>query len=183
MASHVRAVQNQRYIPWHSQMSELLKSYPEATWEVHENDVGDPFFVSTMGVMVKVSVTIEELTRTINYPVLNSYNKSLKVEPYSYTTKKGEIKVPACTTFDINSAIMRAFTKCVATHGQGLHVYKDEMHSEPELLDSAQLQTVITKIKEKNLVLSQVCAAWQIEKIAQLHAVNFENMINWVEAQ
>ena len=183
MRPHIKSVQNQKYIQWHHQWGELLKVYPLATYEVHENEVGDPFFVSSMGIMIKLSVTIDGLVRTINYPVLNNYNKSLKVEAYSYTTKKGVIKVAECTTFDINTSIMRALTKCIALHGLSLFVYQDEMQPEIETVNSKQLQEIMDKIKAKGLQLADVCSAWNISKIAQIHSDNFDNMIEWIEAQ
>ncbi len=196
MKQHIKSVQNQRFIPWSSQWSELLKVYPESWFEVHENEVGDPFTVSTMGIMVKVSVTVtrtvaltkdnkatESIVRTINYPVLDSKNKSMKIEPYEYQTKRGANSVAAATTFDINTAIVRALTKCIALHGLGLYVYQDELQPDPELVDSGQLQDIINKIKENHLVLSEVCNAWQISKIAQLQASNFNNMMKWLEAR
>ena len=183
MSQHIKAVQGQRYIPWSDQWSELLKHYPEATFLVHENEVGDPFTVSVMGVMVKVSVTIENLTHTINYPVLNSYNKSLKLDPYVYKTKKGDVTVQACSTFDINTSIVRALTKCIALHGLGLYVYRDELQPEIELVGSKDLQTILDKIKEKNVSLMEVCQDWQMDKIAHLQAQNFDNMMQYLEAK
>ena len=182
MGQHIKAVQNQRYIPWHNQWGELLKSYPEATYEVHENDIGDPYFVSTMGIFVKVSVTIEGLTRTINYPVLNSSNKSLKIDGYTYTTKRGQQKVEPCSSFDINTSIMRALTKVIALFGLGLYVYQDELTPEVELVGSTELQAIMDKIKEKNLVLKDICSAWQIEKPSQLYLANFEQFMTWLES-
>ena len=181
MSKHIKAVQGQRYTPWASQWGELLKHYPEATYKVHENEVGNPFFVSPMGIMVKVSVTIEDLTRTINYPVLNNYNKALKVEPYSYTTRKGEMQVPAATSFDLNTSIMRALTKCIALFGLSLYIYKDELQPEVELVGSKELQAILDKIQEKNLVLADVLNNWQIDKLGKLQIQNFDNMMDYLE--
>jgi len=181
MSSHIKSVQNQRYIPWSSQWGELLKHYPNATYEVHENEIGDPFTVSIMGIMVKVSVTINDLTRTLNYPVLNNYNKSLKVDSYEYETKRGIVKVPPASTFEINTSIMRALTKAIAMHGLSLYVYKDELQPEIETVGSKELQAIMDKIKEKNIKVADVCSGWQMDKISQLQMINFENMMAWLE--
>ncbi len=180
MGQHKKTVQNQTYIPWGKQWGELLKHYPEATYEVHENEVGDPFTVSTMGVMVKVSVTIENITRTINYPVLDSGNKAMKIEAYSYTTKKGDKHVEACSTFNINTSIMRALTKCIALHGLSLYIYQDEIQPELETIDSKQIQTILDTIKTKNLKLSEVTKSWNLGKIGELHDVNYDKFIEWL---
>ncbi len=180
MSNHIKSVQNQRYIPWSSQWGELLKHYPNAIYEVHENEVGDPFTVSTMGIMVKVSVTINDVTRTLNYPVLNNYNKSLKVSGYEYETKKGIIKVPPASTFEINTSIMRALTKAIAMHGLSLYVYKDDLAPEMETVDSKQLQEMTNKIKEKNMKIAEVCTAWNLPSLAKLHAQNFDNFMQYL---
>ena len=181
MSSHIKAVQGQKYISWSDQWSSLLKHYPEATYEVHENEVGDPFFVSILGIFVKVSVTIDGMTRTIHYPVLNSYNKSLKVEPYEYKTKKGIIQVPAASSFDVNTAIVRGLTKCIALFGLSLYIYRDELAPDQETVDSAQLQAIADKIKEKGISIQDVCKAWQLPKLAGLYASNFDAMMDYLE--
>ena len=193
MRPHLKSLQGATYIPWSAQWGELLKVYPNATFEVHENDIGDPFTVSLLGIMVKVSVTIEGLTRTINYPILNSANKAMKTEPYSYqvmeykndkpTGKMLDRHVNSATTFDVNTSIMRALTKCIALHGQGLFVYRDELQPDVAVIDSAQLQEVVDKIKEKKLTLTGVCKLWNMEKIAYLQVENFDKMIEWLESQ
>jgi len=37
------------------------------------------------------------------------------------------------------------------------------------------------KIKERNLVLSEILKEWQMDKIAQLQAQNFDNMMDYLE--
>ena len=191
MRPHVKSLQGATYIPWADQWGELLKSYPDSTFEVHENDIGDPFTVSIMGIMVKVSVTVEGLTRTINYPVLNSANKAMKTEAYTYqvmeyvnkkpTGKMLDKHVNSATTFDINTSILRALTKCIALHGQGLYIYRNEMQPDVVVIDSKGLQMVVDKIKEKGFKLSDICNEWHIPKIADLHAENLDKMLEYLE--
>ena len=194
MRPHLKSLQGATYIPWADQWGELLKTYPDSTFEVHENDIGDPFTVSIMGIMVKVSVTVEGLTRTINYPVLNSANKAMKTEAYTYQVmeyKQGkptgrmlDKHVNSATTFDVNTSIMRALTKCIALHGQGLYIYRDELNPEVAVIDSKQLQEVVDKIKEKGVKLKFVTDSWNMQGgIATLQADNFEKMIEWLESQ
>jgi len=133
--------------------------------------------------MVKVSVTINDTTHTLNYPVLNSYNKSLKVEAYEYTTKKGKNIVAPASTFDINTSILRALTKCIALFGLSIFLYQDEMQPDIETVDSKQLQEITDAIRAKGLILSEVCKSWNLGKLAQLHANNADNMLEWLEQQ
>ena len=184
MAEHVKADQGgNKYIKWADCWAVLLKHYPDSTFEFHENEVGDAFFVSSFGVEVRVSVTVDGLKRTFTHPVLNSINKSMKLDGYSYTTKKGDKHVEPCSTFDINSARMRALVKCIGMHGLAIYLYRDDLNPEVELVDSKQLQEVVDKIKAKELSLSDVCAQWNMSKIAQLQADNFDTMIDWLDKQ
>ena len=172
-----------KYIKWADVWSVLLKHYPDATFEFHLNDVGDAFFVSSFGVEVRVSVTVDGLKRTFTHPVLNSINKAMKLDGYTYVTKKGDRHVEPCSTFDINSARMRALVKCIGMHGLAIYLYRNDLNPEVELVDSKQLQEIIDKIKAKKLVLSDVCKAWNMDKIAHLQAQNFDTMIEWVAGQ
>ncbi len=191
MSKKIEIVQQQKYISWAKQWAELLKYYPESTFKIHENEVGDPFTVSVLGIMVKVSVTIEGLTRTLNYPLLNTANKSLKLEAYTYQVKEYVNKKPTgkmidkyvdpANTFDVNTAHMRALTKCIALFGLTLYIYKKEMNPEIETVDSKQLQEITNKIKEKGMKIADVTTAWNLPSLAKLHAVNFDNFMNWMD--
>lgn len=192
-------LQGKKYISWSDAWYMVKKVYPNATYETHEDEIGNPFFVSPMGIFVKVSTTIDGETQKIVYPVLNSANKALKAEAYTYkvkefvwdNTKKKNIPtgkmidkyVEPANSFDINTAIMRALAKCLALHGLAINIYRKEDFADPVTVDSAQLQEVLDLIKEKGLALSSVTKAWQIEKIANLHACNFDTMIDWIKKQ
>ena len=172
-----------KYVPWSNAWAILKKHYPQATFHQHLNDVGDAFFVSTMGVEVRVTVTIDKESQTFTHPVLNSINKSMKIDKYTYTTKKGDRHVEACSSFDINSARARALVKCIALFGLGLDVYSDDLQPEIELIDSKGLQMIVDKIKEKGFILSEICAEWQIPKISSLHAVNVDTMLDFLDSR
>ncbi len=190
MNPQTKVSQGNKYIPWAAQWGEFLKSYPLAVYEVHENEVGDPFTVSTLGIMVKVSVNVEGLVRTINYPVMNGANKAMKIDAYSYqvmeyrngkpTGKMLDRHVAAATTFDVNTSIFRALTKCIALFGQGLHVYRDELHPEVQYIESEEIQDILNRIKAKGMKLSEVTRDWRIDKIAHLPASRYDDFIEWL---
>ena len=104
------------YASWAEAWGALKRIHPTAQFHVHENKEGMPLFYNKeqpdMGAFVKVTVKVKGLEHTVHLPVMNNYNKSMKVE---------EI-----TTFDINKSIMRCLVKCVALHGIGLYVFKGE---------------------------------------------------------
>ena len=181
MGHKIKVLQGNRYLAWYDVKFELKKHYPEYIEEVVLNEDGLPYFASPLGIFVNVSVTIDGQTEREIYPVLDGANRALKMDSYKYTVRSGTKTVQAVTSFDINTAIKRAFVKCVAGQGLGAYVFQDLPTAEVETVDSAQLQAILDKIKEKGLVLSEVCQAWNIVKIAQLHEVNYQTLMDWLE--
>ncbi len=189
---HVKSLQGNAYIPWADAWSEVKKVYPSAKFEVKEDEIGNPFTVSPMGIFVKVTVTIENEIQSINYPVLNGANKALKAEAYTYKVKEYINKKPtnkmidkyveAATTFDINTAIMRALTKCLALHGAALYIYRDEAMPDVVLVDSSQLQAIQDKCKECGFTISEVAKSWQINTISEFHSATFDSVIEWIDS-
>ena len=97
------------YLSWAHAVREMLKVFPEATWEVHEYD-GMPYMETITGYYVKVSVTIDEITRTQIHPVLDNKNKTIE-KP---------------NAFQINTSIQRCLAKAIALHGLGLVLFAGE---------------------------------------------------------
>lgn len=183
LSQFIKTVQNQSYAPWADIWNEVKKVYPRATWSVALNKEGMPYFMDESGGFVRVTVNIEDETQTLNHPILNSANKAMKKLPYTYTTRSGERQVEAASAFDINTTQMRGLAKCLGLMGAGLYIYRDEQSPDMETVDSAQLQAITDKIREKGINLQEVCQYWQIEKIAHLYEINYENVILWLETQ
>lgn len=97
------------YLSWAHAVREMLKVFPEATWEVHEYD-GMPYMQTTTGYYAKVSVTIEGITRTQIHPVLDNKNQSIDTP----------------NAFQINTSIQRCLAKAIALHGLGLSLFAGE---------------------------------------------------------
>lgn len=107
------------YASWAEAWGALKRVHPTATFEVHENKNGLPYFMgeeAAMGAFVKVSVTVMGLTHIVHLPVMNHMNQSIKKD--------------AMTTFDVNKNIQRALAKAIALHGMGLYVFKGEDYPE-----------------------------------------------------
>lgn len=123
---------NLTYLSWAWAWAEIKKRYPEAKYEIVKFD-GIPYvYDEKTGYMVYTNVTIEGITHEMWLPVLDSKNKAMKAEPYTYTTKNGEKTVEAATMFDINKTIMRCLTKNLAMFGLGLYIYAGEDLPETE---------------------------------------------------
>ena len=77
--------------------------------------------------MCETQITAGGETHCMWLPVMDSGNNAMKAEPYSYTTKRGNVvEVAAATMFDINTTIMRCLTKNMAMFGLGLYIYSGE---------------------------------------------------------
>lgn len=126
------------YLSWTWAWSEVKKNYPEAKYEVERFD-GKPYLYDPdLGYMCFTKVTIGEETNEMWLPVMDSTNRAMKAEPYSYKVwDKGEKKyvdkiVSAATMFDINKTIMRCLVKNLAMFGLGLYIYSGEELTEEE---------------------------------------------------
>jgi len=97
------------YLSWAHAVREVLKVFPEATWEVHEYD-NMPYMQTNTGYYTKVSVTIKGITRTQIHPVLDNKNQT----------------IDAPNAFQINTSIQRCLAKAIALHGLGLSLFAGE---------------------------------------------------------
>ncbi len=127
------------YLSWAWAWAEVKKIDENASYEIHEDQNGNAFFASQLGIDCKVSVTIHGKTHTMRLPVMDGANKAMKFEAYTYVinkyewvsgrkqlTGKEEKTVEAATSFDVNKTIMRCLVKAIAMHGLGLYIYAGE---------------------------------------------------------
>lgn len=113
------------YLTWSLAFDELLKKYPDTTYEIVKFD-GKPYYMDESGAMVFTNMTIEGIKREMWLPVLDGANKPMKKETYDYTTKYATKNCEAINMFDINKAIMRCLVKNIAMFGLGLNIYAGE---------------------------------------------------------
>lgn len=82
--------------------------------------------------MVYTEVTVDDITHEMWLPVMNTSNKAMKLESYTYKVydkfKKEYVErmVEAASMFDINKTIMRCLVKNLAMFGLGLYIYAGE---------------------------------------------------------
>lgn len=126
---HVEKKNGLSYLSWAYAWADIKKRYPNATYEIKrfgENNLPYVYDQNT-GYMVFTSVTIDNLTHEMWLPVMDSANKAMKSEAYTYNTKyKKGLVVEAATMFDINKTIMRCLVKNLAMFGLGLYIYAGE---------------------------------------------------------
>lgn len=104
------------YLPWASAWSEVKKIYPDASFDIKRqllgNGVERPWFDDGKSGWVEVSVTINGQTITEMLAIMNFSNKAIPADQIAAT--------------DANKAIKRCLTKAIAMHGLGLYVYEKE---------------------------------------------------------
>lgn len=110
---HTEKKGNLTYLSWVWALDQLYLHYPEAVVEVHKNPDGWPYWTDGRTCWVDVEVRIGDLSRReYAYPVMNYQNKSIPLD-----------KV---TSFDTNTSIQRAITRCIARFGLGFYIYASE---------------------------------------------------------
>ena len=120
------------YLSWAWAVTELLKVRPDATWHVHEYEVEGrirPYMVTEAGFFVKVSVTVDNITRCQIHPVLDNRNMTIK-DPNAQ---------------QINTSIQRCLAKAIALHGLGLYIFAGEDLPESDPLSDEQQKELLAE--------------------------------------
>lgn len=111
---HVEKKNGLSYLSWAWAWAEALKADPTATFHVDTFQRADGTSVPYMDIngtaMVWVRTTLFGKTMTCFLPVMDHRNKP----------------IPDPDSFQVNTAIMRCMTKCLALHGLGLNLYAGE---------------------------------------------------------
>lgn len=111
---HTEKKNNLTYLSWAWGWAEALKADPSATFEVktflRDQYTEMPYMDVNGTAMVWVTVTMFGQPRICMLPVMNHRNQP----------------IPNPDAFQVNTAIMRCMTKCLALHGLGLYIYAGE---------------------------------------------------------
>ena len=168
------------YLSWSYAIAEVLKKQPNMTYEIERFENGLPYKKKKKtGYMVFTKVTINGLTYEMWLPVMDSKNKAMKKEPYTYKTKYGEKTVEAATMFDINKTIMRCLVKNLAMFGLGLYIYAGEDLPEEEAKEQKATITEEQKAKFKELGIDEkaACKYCKVDNINDILKVNAQKII------
>ena len=172
-----------KYISWVSAWRNVKKLFPDANYEVIKNTNGLPYFEDTNGAMVFTRATIQGQTHEMWLPVMNSVNKAMKKEPYTYKTRNGDKTVEAYTMFDINKTIMRCLAKNLAMFGYAIYVYdKEDINSDyaPPTLEQEQVLEIRRLITETE---TDEAKFLQFFKVANISELNYEKAIKALETK
>ena len=155
------------YLSWAWAWAEALKADPAANFEVQHYD-GKPYIDVNGTAMVVVSVRIQGIWRTCHLPVMNSSNQPISIEGRKFKDKYGNEKVEKLDSFNLNTAIMRCMTKCLALFGLGLYIYAGE--DLPEATEEMKLVEV--KKAEEPVITQQETANLQLFATSMLEYIH-----------
>ena len=143
------------YLSWANAWSEFKSAYPSATYRILKNEEGLPYFSDpNLGIMVFTEVTVDDVTHQMWLPVMDSKNKAMKLQPYTYQVwdnyKKAYVEkiVQAATMFDINKTLMRCLVKNLAMFGLGLYIFQGDDLPEKSTDDTPQQQQMQRPVQQ-----------------------------------
>ena len=146
------------YLSWANAWSEFKSAYPSATYRILKNENGLPYFSDpNLGIMVFTEVTVDDVTHQMWLPVMDSKNKAMKLQPYSYQVwdnyKKAYVDktVQAASMFDINKTLMRCLVKNLAMFGLGLYIFQGDDLPEKSTDDTPQQQQMQRPVQQDPL--------------------------------
>ena len=137
---HVEKKNNLSYLSWAWAWAEALKADPSATFAVQTFD-GKPYMEINGTAMVWVTVFMFGKPMTCFLPVMNGANRPITLAGEEVQTRRGPI-IEKIDSFNVNTAIMRCMTKCLALHGLGLYIYAGEDLPEDEAPTPAPIEKV-----------------------------------------
>lgn len=170
VSKHVEKKGRFSYLSWSWAVDQLLKKYPDATWQVVRFD-GLPYMKTEVGYFVEVEVTVNNITRSQIHPVLDNYNKPIS-KP---------------TSFQINTSIQRCLAKAIALHGLGLYIYSgediphdDEPKQVAKQLDNVPQQEQARQVEVANEQRIKAIHV-QIRELSEVYNMSFEETKNTVK--
>lgn len=139
VSKHVEKKQNLSYLSWAWAWDQALRADPEATFTVSTWTKDDgtqlPYMEINGTAMVWVTVKMFDRVRTCMLPVMNAKNQPIPIAGRTYKDRFGNEQIEKIDSFNVNTAIMRCMTKCLALFGLGLYIYAGEdlpLEDEPE---------------------------------------------------
>ena len=173
---HIEKKKDLSYLSWPYAWAEVKKRYPKANYKIHQfGEKQLPYvFDEGIGFMVFTSVTIEDITHSMWLPVMDSSNKAMKSEGYTYDTRfKKDISVEPATMFDVNKTIMRCLVKNLAMFGLGLYIYSGEDLPEIETekisaKDAVILKNVVKGFDEADKLYSTLLQKYNVKSFKEL---------------
>tara|TARA_R100001460_G_scaffold36657_3_gene70340 strand:- start:609 stop:1190 length:582 start_codon:yes stop_codon:yes gene_type:complete len=146
---------NLTYLSWAWAWGELLKNYPDATYQIIKNNEGVNYHHDNKTAWVETEVTINGKTLPEQLPIMDFRNNSIPLEKI--------------TSFEVNKAVKRCVTKNIALHGLGLYIYAGE-----------DLPEGVEPVKEKPKNIDLVVGDDNWEKALKFVVDNKDKGLYWI---
>lgn len=147
---HVEKKQNLNYLSWAWAWDQALRADPNATFQVSTWTKDDGTVIPYMEIngtcMVWVTVKMFDQHKTCMLPVMNARNEPITLAGRSFKDKYGNEKIEKIDSFNVNTAIMRCMTKCLALFGLGLYIYAGE--DLPEVVEELKAEPKVETKQE-----------------------------------
>lgn len=156
VTGHVEQKNGLNYLSWAWAWDEVMKAYPNATYEIERFDNKPYLYDEKAGYMVFTKVKIKDMEREMWLPVMDANNKAMLDHEYTYKTKYGEKKVEQASMFDINKTIMRCLVKNLAMFGLGLALYSGEDLPEEEITKEKALEFKFSSGKHSGQAIDEI---------------------------
>lgn len=168
---HTEKKNDLTYLSWAFAWDAVKKNFPDATYNIYENNLGWNYHTDGKTCWVKTSVTICGSEMVEYLPVMDFKNASIPLD-----------KV---TSFDVNKAIQRALTKACARHGLGLYIYagEDLPISEQEAEEKKPISEAILKEAESLHIQLEKVAVYRKKAVEDLTDEDVKVCIDMKKAQ
>ena len=106
---------NATYLSWANAFAELKKVYPDSFYTIYEHETqygACNYYTDGRFCWVKVGVTVNGFEQIEELAVMDYRNAAVPLNQV--------------TSVDVQKAIKRCLTKCIALHGLGLYIYQGE---------------------------------------------------------
>ena len=142
------------YLSWAWAWAKVNEVDSEASYEIvmfqDKDGVLRPWlYDATLGYLVMTKVTINQDTKVMWLPVMDSTNKAMLDHAYQYKTKYEVKTVEPATMFEINKTLMRCLVKNIAMFGLGLKLYAGEDLPSSEPVQEVKIEPLPEETKKK----------------------------------
>lgn len=177
MSKYHKTKGNITYLPWAAAWGAILQNYPDAVYEIIEDENGVNYHTDGKTAWVKTTLTIEGITRGEQLPVLDNRNGSIDAENV--------------TSMAVNKSIKRCLTKNCALFGLDLNLWMGEelsdnakaAHEKKTKETTAKLKTVkeeiiatISELIKNGVESAEICA-----KVVEISGKKNPNAIQDIE--
>ena len=162
VSEHVEKKQNLTYLSWAWAWGVMMEHYPDLSYHFEDRTLDN----GTMEVTVHVTIREgdETISRHMWLPVMDYKNKA----------------IPNPDSFALNTAKMRALTKCFCLFGLGHYIYagEDLPQGKTNVIDESQLAVIYDLIEKTDTEIKKFCDAFGIKTVEEMLSNQFDKAMS-----